>query len=199
MTYAKPGTKGAIFTFKKRYDNFIGGDWVVPYEGAYFENKSPVDGNVYCEVARSSDADLQKALDAAHAAFPSWGQTSIAERSNILLKIADIIETNLETLAHVDTWDNRKGIRETLNADVPLAADYFLYFAGCCARKKAQRRISTRQLWPIIIMSRLVLLARSFLGISHFPWRLGSLLRRLQRAIALSPNLRNKLPFPSLF
>lgn len=131
MIYAKPGTDGAIFTFKKRYDNFIGGDWVAPASGDYFENKSPVDGNVYCEVARSSDADLQKALDAAHAAFPSWGQTSAAERSNILLKIADTIEANLETLAYVDTWDNGKSIRETLNADVPLAADHFRYFAGC--------------------------------------------------------------------
>lgn len=131
MIYAKPGTDGAIFTFKKRYDNFIGGDWIAPASGEYFENKSPVDGNVYCEVARSSDADLQKALDAAHTAFPSWGQTSAAERSIILLKIADTIEANLETLAYVDTWDNGKSIRETLNADVPLAADHFRYFAGC--------------------------------------------------------------------
>jgi len=131
MIYAKPGAKDAIFKFKEKYDNFVGGDWVAPSDGRYFENRSPVDGNIYCEVARSSNADLQKALDAAHAAAPTWGQTAAAERSNILLKIADRIEANLEKLAYVDSWDNGKGIRETLNADVPLAADHFRYFAGC--------------------------------------------------------------------
>jgi len=131
MIYAKPGDDGAIFSFQKRYDNFIGGEWTPPADDHYFENRSPVDGNVYCEVARSSDADLQKALDAAHGAAVSWGQTSAAERSNILLQIAQRIEDNLETLAFVDSWDNGKAIRETLNADIPLAVDHFRYFAGC--------------------------------------------------------------------
>lgn len=131
MIYAKPGSEGAIFTFKGRYDNFIGGEWEAPVGGGYFENRSPVDGAVYCEVARSTQADLDKALDAAHAAAPGWGQTSVAERSNLLLRIADTIETNLETLAFVETWDNGKPIRETLFADVPLLVDHFRYFAGC--------------------------------------------------------------------
>ncbi len=131
MIYAKPGSENAIFTFKKRYENFIGGDWVAPANGSYFENKSPVDGNVYCEVARSSEADLTKALDVAHAAAPGWGKTAVAERSNMLLRIAQRMEDNLEQLAYVDSWDNGKAIRETLNADIPLAIDHFRYFAGC--------------------------------------------------------------------
>ncbi|WP_109356107.1 aldehyde dehydrogenase family protein [Sphingorhabdus sp. EL138] len=131
MIYAKPGSENAIFTFKNRYENFIGGDWVAPANGTYFENKSPVDGNVYCEVARSSEADLTKALDVAHAAAPEWGKTSVAERSNMLLRIAQRMEDNLEQLAYVDSWDNGKAIRETLNADIPLAIDHFRYFAGC--------------------------------------------------------------------
>lgn len=131
MIYAKPGSEDAIFTFKNRYENFIGGDWVAPANGTYFENKSPVDGNVYCEVARSSEADLTTALDVAHAAAPAWGKTSVAERSNMLLKIAQRMEDNLEQLAYVDSWDNGKAIRETLNADIPLAIDHFRYFAGC--------------------------------------------------------------------
>ncbi len=131
MIYAMPGSEAALFNFRDRYDNFIGGEWVAPLEGKYFENVTPVTGAVYCEVARSSSADLHKALDAAHGAAPAWGSTSVAERSNTLLKIADRIEANLETLAYVETWENGKAIRETLNADIPLLADHFRYFAGC--------------------------------------------------------------------
>ena len=131
MIYAKPGSDDANFSFKKRYDNFIGGEWVPPVNGVYFENRSPVDGGVYCEVARSSDADLEMALDAAHGAAANWGQTAAAERSNLLLQIAQRMEDKLETLAYVDSWDNGKAIRETLNADIPLAVDHFRYFAGC--------------------------------------------------------------------
>ena len=131
MLYAMPGSDNALFTFRNRYDNFIGGEWVAPLEGRYFENVTPVTGAVFCEVARSTPADLHKALDAAHAAAPAWGRTPVAQRSNTLLKIADRIETNLETLAYVETWENGKGIRETLNADIPLLVDHFRYFAGC--------------------------------------------------------------------
>ncbi|MEP4146546.1 MAG: aldehyde dehydrogenase family protein [Halioglobus sp.] len=131
MLYAMPGSEDALFTFKPRYENFIGGQWVAPASGNYFENISPVTGQVFCEIPRSGDADLSAALDAAHAAADSWGKTSAAERSNVLLKIADRIEANLETLAYVETWDNGKAIRETLNADIPLLADHFRYFAGC--------------------------------------------------------------------
>ena len=116
--------------FKKRYDNFIGGEFVAPAKRMYFENPSPVTGQTFCEVARSTAEDVEKALDAAHAAKGAWGRTSPMERSNILLKIADRLEENLETLAKVETWDNGKALRETMAADLPLAIDHFRYFAG---------------------------------------------------------------------
>ncbi|BDG45132.1 aldehyde dehydrogenase [Saccharococcus caldoxylosilyticus] len=131
MIYAQPGQPGSLVTFKKRYENFIGGKWVPPVDGEYFENISPVTGQAYCEVPRSKAADIELALDAAHAAKDAWGRTSPAERARILNKIADRMEENLEMLAVVETWENGKPIRETLNADIPLAIDHFRYFAGC--------------------------------------------------------------------
>ncbi|MEO4047145.1 aldehyde dehydrogenase family protein [Pseudomonas sp. CAU 1711] len=131
MIYAQPGTPGAIVSFKARYGNYIGGEFVAPVAGQYFTNNSPVNGQPIAEFPRSSAADIDKALDAAHAAADAWGRTSVQERSNILLRIADRIETNLELLAVTETWDNGKAVRETLNADIPLAADHFRYFAGC--------------------------------------------------------------------
>lgn len=131
MIYAQPGSEGAAVSFKNRYENYIGGEWVAPIEGMYFDNITPVTGKVFCEVARSSAADLEVALDAAHKAFLTWGKTSVTERSNLLLKIADRIEANIEKLAIAETWDNGKGVRETLNADIPLVVDHFRYFAGC--------------------------------------------------------------------
>ncbi len=117
--------------FKPQYENFIGGKWVAPIKGAYSDNKSPINGKTLCKVPLSSEEDIELALDAAHKARQKWGETSPAERSNILLKIADRIETNLEKIAYAETWDNGKAIRETLNADIPLAVDHFRYFAGC--------------------------------------------------------------------
>jgi aldehyde dehydrogenase len=131
MQYANPNTVGAVVNFKARYENFIGGAWVAPVAGEYFDNISPVNGKVFCQVPRSSQADVALALDAAHAAKETWGSTSVTARSNILLKIADRIEANLELLAVAETWDNGKAVRETLNADIPLSADHFRYFAGC--------------------------------------------------------------------
>ncbi|CAN7174720.1 aldehyde dehydrogenase [Pseudomonas sp. LjRoot71] len=131
MLYAKPGTPGAVITLKPRYGNYINGEFVAPLSGQYFSNTSPVDGSVIGEFPRSDAADINKALDAAHAAADAWGKTSVQERSHILLKIADRIEANLELLAVAETWDNGKAVRETLNADVPLAADHFRYYAGC--------------------------------------------------------------------
>jgi aldehyde dehydrogenase len=129
--YARPGADGALMSFKPRYENFIGGQWVPPNAGRYFENPTPVTGQPFTEVARSDESDIEKALDAAHAAAPAWGKTSPAERALILNKIADRIEQNLETIALAESWDNGKPIRETLNADIPLAIDHFRYFAGC--------------------------------------------------------------------
>ncbi|WP_304117660.1 aldehyde dehydrogenase family protein, partial [Mycolicibacterium bacteremicum] len=128
--YARPGADGALMSFDARYDNYIGGEWVAPNAGRYFENRTPVTGEVFCEVARSDESDIEKALDAAHAAAPAWGKTSAAERALILNKIADRIEENLESIALAESWDNGKPIRETLNADIPLAVDHFRYYAG---------------------------------------------------------------------
>ena len=116
--------------FKDRYENYIGGEWVAPKSGRYMENLSPVTGRKVCEVPRSDAADVERALDAAHKARKAWGETSITERSNILLKIADRIEQNLEAIATAETWDNGKPLRETMAADIPLAVDHFRYFAG---------------------------------------------------------------------
>jgi aldehyde dehydrogenase len=128
--YAKPNTEGAKVNFREKYDNYIGGQWVPPAKGEYFDNITPVTGQVFTKVARSTEEDIEKALDAAHAAKDAWGKTSVQERSRILLKIADRIEENLEMLAVAETWDNGKAVRETLNADLPLAIDHFRYFAG---------------------------------------------------------------------
>src|SRR5271168_5293950 len=128
--FARPGSAGALMSFESRYDNFIGGEWVAPAAGRYFENPTPVTGQPFCEVARSDAADVEKALDAAHAAAPKWGKTAPAERAAILNKIADRIEANRESLALAEAWDNGKPIREALAADIPLAADHFRYFAS---------------------------------------------------------------------
>jgi aldehyde dehydrogenase len=117
-------------SYESRYDNFIGGQWVAPAGGRYFENPTPVTGQTFCEVARSEAADIDKALDAAHAAAPAWGKTAPAERAAILNKIADRIEENTNALAVAEVWDNGKPVREALAADIPLAADHFRYFAG---------------------------------------------------------------------
>ncbi len=130
MRYADPGTSGSKVTFKKRYQNYIGGRWTEPTKGQYFENVTPVTGRPFCEVARSDENDVNRALDAAHAAREAWGKTSPAQRSVLLNKIADRMEQNLELLAVAETWDNGKPVRETLAADIPLAIDHFRYFAG---------------------------------------------------------------------
>lgn len=128
--YAFPGTEGAKVEFKPRYEHFIGGEWTPPVKGQYFENVTPVTGKVFCEVARGTAEDIDVALDAAWKAAPAWGATSAAERALVLHRIADRMEENLEMLAVAETWDNGKAVRETLNADVPLAIDHFRYFAG---------------------------------------------------------------------
>ncbi|MCX8563001.1 aldehyde dehydrogenase family protein [Mycolicibacterium mucogenicum] len=128
--YARPGAEGSVMTYPARYDNFIGGEWVAPAAGRYFENRTPVTGEVFIEIARSDESDIDKALDAAHAAAPGWGKTSPAARARVLNLIADRMEQNLEAIAVAESWDNGKPVRETLNADIPLAVDHFRYFAG---------------------------------------------------------------------
>lgn len=118
-------------TKRTSYDNFIGGKWVPPVKGIYYTNHSPINGKPLCEIAKSTVEDVELALDAAHAIRATWGHTSPAARSDILLKIADRMQENLDLLAHIETMDNGKPIRETLNADIPLSIDHFRYFAGC--------------------------------------------------------------------
>lgn len=116
--------------FKDQYENFIGGKWTAPTKGQYFDNVSPVDGANFTRIPRSTEEDVEKAIDAAWKAAPEWNNSSATFRSNLLLKIADVIENNLEMLSRAETWDNGKAIRETRAADLPLAVDHFRYFAG---------------------------------------------------------------------
>ncbi len=131
MIYPAPGAVGAKVVFKSRYDNFIGGKFVPPVKGGYFDVLTPINGQRYTQAARSTAEDIDLALDAAHAAAGAWGRTPAAERAQVLLKIADRLEANLELLAYAETVDNGKPVRETLNADLPLTIDHFRYFAGC--------------------------------------------------------------------
>ncbi len=121
---------GAKVPFRKRYDNYINGQWQAPSRREYFENITPITGKVICEVPRSNADDVERALDAAHAAKTAWGRTAPSERANLLNRIADRMEQNLDLLATAETWDNGKPIRESLAADLPLAIDHFRYFAG---------------------------------------------------------------------
>ncbi len=128
--YAQPGTEGSPVSVKNRYGHYIGGEWVEPIKGQYFENITPVTGQVFTEIARGTAEDIDAALDAAHAAADAWGRKSYSERSLVLNRIADAIEANLEDIAVAETWDNGKPVRECLAADIPLAVDHFRYFAG---------------------------------------------------------------------
>ena len=130
MLYAYPNTENSPVQFRKKYDNFINGEWVAPIDGEYFDNSSPIDGKTFCQIARSKAADVEAALDAAHAAKDAWGKTSVTERSNMLLKLADGIEANLEAIAIAESYENGKPVRETLAADIPIAIDHLRYFAG---------------------------------------------------------------------
>src|SRR5580658_9079124 len=130
-TAIHPGKLGEAMSFRPRYGNYIGGRWVEPASGQYFENVTPVTGKVFCEIPRSNAQDIERALDAAHAARESWGQTSATHRANIMNQIAQRMEDNLDLLALAETWDNGKPIRETTAADLPLAIDHWRYFAGC--------------------------------------------------------------------
>jgi len=130
MAFSTLTNLGIKSPFKEKYDNFIGGKWVKPVDGKYFENITPISGKPFCEVARSNEKDIELALDAAHAAKDAWGKTSTTARANILLKIADVMENNLQTISLAETIDNGKSIRECLNADIPLAIDHFRYFAS---------------------------------------------------------------------
>ena len=131
MRYARPNTPGSHVHYAPRYDNYIGGEFVRPRQGLYFENISPVTGRPFAEYARSTAEDVEAALDAAHRAKDAWGRTAAAQRAGILNAIADVMEQNKERLAISEAWDNGKPVRETLAADLPLAIDHFRYFAGC--------------------------------------------------------------------
>ncbi|GAB2747294.1 acetaldehyde dehydrogenase ExaC [Amycolatopsis magusensis] len=128
--YAAPNTEGSVVSYETRYDHYIGGEYVRPAKGQYFENPSPITGKAFTEIARGTAEDVEKALDAAEGAAPAWGRTSPEERAGVLLRIADRMEQNLEKIAVAESWENGKPVRETLAADIPLAIDHFRYFAG---------------------------------------------------------------------
>ncbi|HET9172536.1 MAG TPA: aldehyde dehydrogenase family protein [Actinospica sp.] len=128
--YAAPGQPDALMAYQNRYDHWIGGEYVPPAGGRYFENPTPVNGQTFCEVARGTAQDVERALDAAHAAAPGWGRTPAAARADVLNKIADRMQEHLPELALAESWENGKPIRETMAADIPLAIDHFRYFAG---------------------------------------------------------------------
>ncbi|MFD7665160.1 aldehyde dehydrogenase family protein [Streptomyces sp. NPDC059788] len=128
--YANPGSADAVMSYRSRYDHWIGGEYVPPAKGQYFENPTPITGQPFTEIARGTAEDVERALDAAHAAAPAWGRTAPAERARILNRIADRMEDNLQSLAVAETWENGKPVRESLAADLPLAIDHFRYFAG---------------------------------------------------------------------
>ena len=128
--FAAPGQPDALMAYQARYDHWIGGEYAAPERGGYFENPTPVTGQTFCEVARGTAADVERALDAAHAAAPAWGRTAPAQRAEVLNKIADRMEQHLSELALAESWENGKPIREALAADIPLAIDHFRYFAG---------------------------------------------------------------------
>ena len=129
-TYPAPGQEGSPVEIRERYENFIGGHWVAPTNGEYRDNPAPATGQAFCQVAHSSAEDIELALDAAHAAKDSWGETSVTDRAAVLNKVADAMEENLEMLAVAESWENGKPVRETIAADLPLAIDHFRYFAG---------------------------------------------------------------------
>jgi len=148
--------------FKDQYDNFIGGKWTAPAKGEYFENVSPVDGVSFTKVARSTEEDIEKAIDAAWEAAKTWNVSSATERSNILLKIADRMEENLEVLARAETWDNGKALRETKAADLPLAIDHFRYFAGVIRAEEGSvseldsQTVSMNVLEPLGVVAQII-------------------------------------------
>src|SRR4051812_24560223 len=130
MDMLEPGRFGYAVNFKKRYGNYIGGQWVPPVNGQYFENITPITGRAFCEIPRSTAEDIERALDAAHAPKSGGGRASPPTRANTLKKIADRMEQTLDLRPTAETWDNGKPIRETMAADIPLAIDHFRYFAG---------------------------------------------------------------------
>ena len=166
--------------FKEQYENYIGGKWIAPSSGEYFDNISPVDGKVFTKVARSNEADVELALDAAHAAAPAWGKTSVTERSKLLNKIADVMEANLELLARAETWDNGKPIRETMAADLPLAIDHFRYFASVIRAEEGSASELDENTLSIIVKEPLGVVAQII------PWNFPLLMATWKIAPALA-------------
>ncbi|NTW39773.1 MAG: aldehyde dehydrogenase family protein [Cellulomonadaceae bacterium] len=138
MKYAHPGTSASLVTLEPRYGNFIGGEWVAPVKGRYRVNVTPATGAPICEVADSTPEDVEKALDAAHAAKDAWAETTVTERAGVLNAMADAIQANLEALAVAESWENGKPVRETLNADLPLVVDHFRYFAAAARAEEGR-------------------------------------------------------------
>ena len=160
MSYQRPA-------FKKQYENYIGGQWTAPVDGQYFDNTSPVDGSFIAKVPQSNSKDIDLAVKAAWKAAATWNKTSVTERCNLINKIADRIEENLENLAVVETWDNGKAIRETMAADLPLAVDHFRYFASIIRAETGE--VSDLDANTVSMEIRMLALARSGLKINKHP------------------------------
>ncbi len=170
----------AKFNLKKKYDNFIGGKFVPPVKGRYHDVPSPIDGKIFTQTAHSSKEDIDLAVDKAYEAFKDWSKTSVTERSNILIKIAQRIENNLEYIASVETIDNGKAIRETLNADIPLAADHFRYFAGVIRAEEGSAMELNEKTLSLIINEPLGVVAQII------PWNFPLLMAAWKLAPALA-------------
>ena len=180
MRYIDPNQDGSKVHFKSQYENFIGGQWVAPIKGEYFDNLSPVDGKVFTKIPRSSAEDIELALDAAHKAKEQWGKASPTTRSNTLLKIADRLEANLELLAVAETWDNGKPVRETLAADIPLAIDHFRYFASVIRAEEGSHNELDKDTVSLIVHEPLGVIAQII------PWNFPILMAVWKLAPALA-------------
>jgi hypothetical protein len=165
--YAAPGDAGSVVTFKPRYDHFIGGDYVAPVKGQYFENPTPITGQTFTEVARGTAEDVEAALDAAHGAAPAWGKTSVTERANILNKMADRIEANLEKIAIAESWENGKACRRPWPPTSRSPSTTSATSPAQSARRRAASPRSTRTRSPTTSTSRSAWSDRSSRGISR--------------------------------
>ncbi|MBW8699282.1 EPTC-inducible aldehyde dehydrogenase [Streptomyces sp. MBT84] len=165
--YAAPGSEGAIVSYQAHYDHFIGGEYVPPARGQYFENPSPVNGQPFTEIARGTSEDVERALDAAHAAAPAWGRTSVTERSDVLRKIADRMEANLEQLAVAESWENGKPVRETMAADIPSPSTTSATSRGRSGGRRVRWPSSTTTRWRTTSTSRSAWWRRSSRGTSR--------------------------------
>ena len=110
--------------------NYINGEYREPQSGEWLDNFNPSNGEVYAQIANSGQQDIESAYQAAKAALPAWSNSTIDERSKILLKIASLIETNLDRLAEAEAKDNGKPLSLAKAVDIPRASSNFRFFGN---------------------------------------------------------------------